>query len=172
MIKVVKDYKDMDFNKFFEIYKNISKKDLKDYYPRLGFEEGIKEYKIEYSDFIKEFLKSPNNSVVINIKEDIYFSAFRLITLNKEESEFYLEALETHNDYFNKGHATELISETLKLLSYDKKIKIGSAIKKTNIASLRTHEKCGFKIYKDYAVFEDEGIIKHKDSFTMRYSSN
>lgn len=169
MIKIVKDYREIDFDKLFEIYKNISKKDLKDYYPRLEFEEGIKEYKIEYREFIKDFLKSPDNSVVINIKEDIYLSAFRLITLNKEESKFYLEALETHNDHFNKGYASELISKTLKLLSFDKEIIVESAIKKTNIASLRTHEKCGFKIYKDYAVFEDEGIIKHKDSFTMRY---
>lgn len=170
MIKIIKKFKDINFDLLFEVYKNVSEKQMEDYYPGLSYEDAVKEYKIEYGEFIEKFLKNPKNFMAINIKEDIYVTAFRLIKINKESTEFYLEALETHSDYLRKGYASELISETLKVLSFDKAIKVKCAIKKTNKGSLRTHEKCGFKIDKNYTVFED-GII-HKDTYSMIYNPN
>lgn len=167
MVKIIEKYKEIDFDLLFEVYKNVPKNRIEEYYPNCNYEEGLKEYKFEYEDFIKDFLKRPSNFLAINIKDDIYVSAFRLIGLDRKRTKFYLEALETHGSYLRKGYAKELIGESIKILNKDKNIKIESAIKKGNIASLETHKKCGFLIDKDYVIFED-GVVR-KDCYTMVY---
>lgn len=167
MVKIIEKYKEIDFDLLFEVYKNVPKKRIEEYYPKCNYEEGLKEYKLEYKDFIKDFLKNPNNFLAINIKNNIYVSAFRLISLNRKKTEFYLEALETHSSYLRKGYAKELIEESIKILNKNKNIKIESSIKKLNVASLETHKKCGFLIDKDYVIFDD-GVVR-KDCYTMIY---
>ena len=75
-----------------------------------------------------------------------------------------LAALETHPQMRRKGYAVKLI---LEVMTYAKELSIYSHVSKKNIASLRTHEKCGFERIMEYAVYAD-GSVNDK-SYTFCY---
>ena len=61
-----------------------------------------------------------------------------------------LEGLETHPDHRKKGYAAKLIAAVQRHLD---SVKVYSHVNKRNIASLKTHEKCGFRQISDHAVY-------------------
>lgn len=76
-----------------------------------------------------------------------YVSALRL---EPYKDGFLLEGLETHPHHRKMGHAVALIRAIQQYLGSGK---IYSHVNKRNIASLKTHEKCGFRQISDHAVY-------------------
>ena len=72
-----------------------------------------------------------------------------------------LEALETRPDRRGKGYARSLIRETQRYLSEQGSVRLYSHIAKRNDASRNVHEKCGFRIISDHAVYIN-GSVDHR----------
>lgn len=81
---------------------------------------------------------------VLKMNEE-WVSALRLI---KNEDFYFIEALETAPEQRRKGYASKLIKMLLQELE-DEHVVIRSNVRKTNIASLVTHQKCGFVIEEE-----------------------
>ena len=71
-----------------------------------------------------------------------WVSVLRLIKL---DDFYFMEALETAPEHRRKDYASQLI-QTLTQQLEDEHAIIRSKVRKTNIASLRIHQKCGFVI--------------------------
>lgn len=64
-----------------------------------------------------------------------------------------LEALETDPSQRKKGYAVSLIRAVQQHLTAQGAVKLYSHVNKRNVASLKTHEKCGFYVISDHAVY-------------------
>ena len=79
-----------------------------------------------------------------------YVSALRL---EPYKDGLLLEALETAPNQRKKGYAVSLIQAVQAYLAEQGLVKLYSHVNKRNIASLKTHEKCGFSVVSDHAVY-------------------
>lgn len=84
-----------------------------------------------------------------------YVSALRL---EPYRDGLLLEALETAPDQRNKGYAASLIGAVLAALSEQGRDKVYSHVHKHNAASRKAHEKCGFRVISDCAVYMDGSV--------------
>ena len=66
-----------------------------------------------------------------------------------------LSGLETAPDFQGRGYASSLLASLLGTLENRGIPKVYSHVKKRNRPSLAVHKKCGFRIYKDSAVYLD-----------------
>ena len=69
-----------------------------------------------------------------------------------------IAGLETDLQHRRKGHATQLLEQTLKHLFADGIGRIYSHVAKDNIVSRRVHERCGFIAIADQAVLLDGSV--------------
>ncbi len=60
-----------------------------------------------------------------------------------------MEALETRPGFRRKGYGAELLSSVADSMKKNGSFRLCSCVSKENIASLRTHEKCGFQIVSE-----------------------
>lgn len=82
-----------------------------------------------------------------------------------------MEALETRPDYRRKGYGAQLLSSAAASMKKNGSFRLCSCVSKKNIASLRTHEKCGFRIVSEegYDYLHGEAD-EHDFSLEYRYS--
>ena len=92
--------------------------------------------------FLGRFMSGNETTYYVWEENDEWVSALRLTKL---DDHYFLEALETAPEQRRKGYASQLIQTLIQKLE-DKHVIIRSKVRKTNIASLRTHQKCGFVI--------------------------
>ena len=79
-----------------------------------------------------------------------YVSALRL---EPYKDGLLLEALETSPAERKKGYAAALLLEVQTYLAAQGPVKLYSHVNSRNMASVKTHEKCGFVMISDYAVY-------------------
>ncbi len=96
------------------------------------------------------FFRVPGNRYFVLEEDGVWVSALRIYPV---EDFFWLEALETHPAYRRRGYGTALLRQTITALAADGPVCIRDGVRKTNTASLRTHEKAGF-------------VIEHEDEVT------
>ena len=94
-----------------------------------------------------------------------YVSALRL---EPYEDGLLLEALETAPEERRKGYAAHLICETVAYLKKSGPVRLYSHVLRGNTASLRTHEKCGFRQISDCARYIDGSV--NRRAVTMLYT--
>jgi ribosomal protein S18 acetylase RimI-like enzyme len=76
-------------------------------------------------------------------------------------------ALETRASARCRGYANALIVSLQKYLAEQGSGVLYSHVDKNNLPSLLLHQKCGFQITKDYAVYADGSVFP--GSFTLQY---
>ena len=81
-----------------------------------------------------------------------------------------LEALETAPGWRRMGYAVRLIQAVQQMLEQQGSVRIYSHVSKKNTASLKTHLRCGFEIYLDYAAYIDGSV--NRRAHTLRYEKN
>ena len=74
----------------------------------------------------------------------VWISALR--TCLTQPGIYYLEALETRPSHRAKGYASRLLIDVLETMKKDGSFRLCDCVDKKNIASLKTHKKCGFQI--------------------------
>lgn len=107
------------------------------------------------------FFRTPGARYLIWDENGHYVSALRL---EPYRDGLLLEALETAPRHRQKGYAVKLMAAALQ---YAGNVRIYSHVGKKNTASLRTHEKCGFHVISDYAVYADGSVDER--CFTLLY---
>lgn len=93
--------------------------------------------------FLGKFMSKDENTYYVWEENGEWVSALRLTKL---EGFYFMEALETAPEHRRKGCASELIKAVIQKLEEDESVVIRSNVRKTNTASLSTHQKCGFVI--------------------------
>lgn len=133
-----------------EVYSEGSFEIAREKHPgQMDLSEAILEEEEYFVGFLKKFMTNEQNRYYVVEIEDKWVSALRLTQI---EDFYYLEALETAPEYRRNGYAETLIEDVISLLKNRGNVIIRSNVNKSNVASLVTHERCGFRIERENGV--------------------
>lgn len=140
---------DLDKRKLMDIYAESNAENAEDFFPEeTDRKEALRKAEAGFLDFLKnDFLAGPGNACWVLEENGIWCSALR--TSQIRPGLYYLEALETRPDRRKNGCASRLLSGVLDSLKEDGSFRLCACVSKKNTASLKTHEKCGFRIVSD-----------------------
>lgn len=159
MLLTVKSMKDLAFGKLMRLYIEGNRENGAELYPDEPENRQIFLAEQDFYRYLREsFFPTPGAAYYIWTENGSYISALRL---EPYQDGLLLEALETAPDHRNMGCASKLIQAVLAL----RKEKIYSHISKKNTASIRTHEKCGFRKVLDHAVYVDGSVSARVDTY-------
>lgn len=113
-----------------------------------------------------EFFKLSKATYWVFEENGVWLSALR--TCEIRDGLYWLEALETKPDRRGNGCGTKLLSSVLDAMKADGGFCLCDCVAKNNAASLRTHEKCGFKIVSDEGYDYLHGESDNRD-FGLEY---
>lgn len=165
MLIVAHSLKQLHFGKLMEIYVEGNLENGAEQAPDETEARQIQIGEDQFYQYLHDvFFMSRDCCYAVWAENGRYISALRL---EPYSDGLLLEALETVPDHRRKGYAVKLIQAVQEELLTQGCVTIYSHIKKTNTASLRTHEKCGFQIIKDYAAYID-GSVNNR-AYTLSY---
>ena len=137
-----------------------------DRYPFLSSDEQLRNAESDFYNYLRSvFFRQPDSFYAVWEAEGRYKAALRL---EPYSDGLLLCALETAPEDRNRGYATQLIRAVQRYLSELDDGKLYSHVSKRNAASLAVHNKCGFVIMKDYAVYADGSVLHN--SYTLVYT--
>lgn len=162
MLIVARKLRELSFGKLMEVYQEGNLENGQIHYPDEQEDRQIALAEQDFYQYLHQvFFRTDGAVYFIWEEHGKYVSALRL---EPYRDGLLLAALETHPQMRRKGYAAKLI---LEVMTYAKELSIYSHVSKKNIASLRTHEKCGFERIMEYAVYAD-GSVNDK-SYTFCY---
>lgn len=143
----------MDTQALMEIYAESNCENAEDMFPDLESSAGILRVESEFLDYLRrDFFSQPGAVYALWRQDGIDVSALRL---EPYKSGYLLEALETRPDSRNRGYACDLIRAVQQLPQYDC---LYSHVSRRNLPSMTVHQKSGFNIILDHAVYLDGSI--------------
>ncbi len=155
MLCVARKLKELSFGKLMEVYAEGNQENGREFWPE---EHPARQQMLAEQDFYdylqQVFFTTPGAVYAIWQPEDVYISALRL---EPYQDGMLLEALETAPEHRGKGYAKALVNAVLESWP---EVRIYSHVSKSNEASLRVHENCGFRKIRDHAVYVD-GSVRH-----------
>ena len=137
----------LDMWKLLDIYSEGIRENAEEFYPDEDVPEAIKKEEASFREFLCDFFEKPGNTYWILSEDGVWVSALRLS--ETQEGFYYLEALETRPDSRRMGYAAKLIGCVIERLKIRGPFRICDCVSKRNLPSVRTHEKCGFKIVSE-----------------------
>ncbi len=164
MLKIAVSMKDLSFSRLMEVYREGNLENGAERWPELSEDRQLLLAEQDVYDYLHEtFFRTRGASYAIWEEEGKYRSALRL---EPYRDGFLLEALETDPGDRRKGYAEKLIRAVQHRTGGTK---IYSHVHKSNVPSLKLHEKCGFRRTMEYAAYID-GSFNHR-CCTMVYSN-
>ena len=153
MLTVARKLSGLSFGKLMEVYTEGNLENAQDLWPDEPEGRQLALAEQEFYQYLQQvFFRTEGAGYFIWEKKGCYVSALRL---EPYRDGLLLEALETSPAYRKQGYATTLVQAALE---YAKDQKIYAHVNKGNMASLRTHEKCGFCRILEYAVYADGSV--------------
>ena len=153
MLITAKNLRELSFGKLMEVYAEENWKSGEKLWPDEPEYRAIALAEQDFYDYLQQvFFHVPDARYMILEQGGKYVSALRL---EPYRDGLLLTALETVPVYRNKGYATMLVKAVLESVTGTK---VYSHVDKRNIASLRTHARCGFAVIQDYAVYADGSV--------------
>ena len=150
---VAKSLRDLSFGKLMEVYAEGNLENGRDLWPDEPEGRQIALAEQEFYQYLKQvFFLTKDARYLILEGNNRYISALRL---EPYQDGLLLEALETAPEFRRKGYGEALVRAALETVEG---IKVYSHVSKRNVASLRTHEKCGFVKILDHAVYADGSV--------------
>ena len=140
---------DIDERKLMDVYSESNYENTDYFYPDEE-DKGLAVQKVEagFLNFLeKEFFDLKEATYWVLEKNGVWVSALR--TSKIRDGLYFLEALETRPDDREKGYGSLLLAGVLGEMKKDGPFRLCDCVSKKNVASLRTHEKCGFRIVSD-----------------------
>lgn len=161
---IANSLRQLNFSALMTVYAEGNRENGQLWYPELSPQEQLLQVEQGFYEFLREeFFRSADERYWILEEQGIYLSALRLCPFRDG---LLVEALETAEEYRGRGFAYSLVRE---VLMQNPGRKIYSHIGKRNTASLRLHEKCGFRRISDSAVYLDGSVTDR--SFTYLYEA-
>ena len=162
MLIVAKSLRDIAFGKLMDIYQEGNQENGAERWPDEPAGRQIALAEEDFYNYLQQvFFKTESAVYLIWEEKGRYVSALRL---EEFRDGLLLTALETHPQMRKRGFAKMLVEAALE---YVGDVTVYSHVSKKNVASLRTHEKCGFRKVLDYAVYADGSV--NDLSFTLCY---
>ena len=153
MLHTAISLKDISFSQLMKVYEEGNLENAREFWPDLDENQALIRGEQEFYQYLKQvFFATENARYCIWTENGRYVSALRL---EPYRDGLLLEALETTPGERRKGYAVKLIRSVQEQLSG---AKIYSHVSKRNLASLRTHERCGFNKIADHAVYADGSV--------------
>ena len=149
MLLKITNYHDLDKRRLMDVYAESNLENTDYFYPDEA-DKGAAVQRVEdgFLDFLKnDFFEKAEASYWIQEADDVWVSALR--TCKVQTGLYYLEALETRQDQRKKGYASLLLSGVVNALKREGPFRLCDCVSKKNTASLKTHEKCGFRIISE-----------------------
>ena len=149
MLIIITEYQKVDTRKLMEIYSESNYDNIDYFYPEDSDKEAaVRKVEAGFLDFLNNDFFNKNDATYWVLEIDgVWVSALR--TCKIQECLYYIEALETRPDYRRKGYGAKLLSSVVDSMKKNGSFRLCSCVSKKNIASLRTHEKCGFQIVSE-----------------------
>lgn len=142
----IRDFAQVDGRRLMDIYAESNEENIDYFYPdatdRAAALARIEE---DFLAYIRDdILQKEQNRYMVLERDGAWVSALRLYELGA--GEYYIEALETRPDCRQQGFGSQLLGAVLERLGAEGPFRVRDCVRKKNIASLRTHEKCGFTV--------------------------
>ncbi|MBO4887199.1 MAG: GNAT family N-acetyltransferase [Firmicutes bacterium] len=170
LLRIIK-YCDLNKRKLMDVYAESNYENTEYFFPdESNKETAVQKVEAGFMDYLKDEFFSLNEAAYWILEEnDVWCSALR--TCKILNGSYYLEALETRPDLRGKGYGAKLLSGVLNALEKDGPFRLCDCVSKKNVASLKTHEKCGFHIVseKGYDYLQQEAD-DHSYGLEYRYS--
>ena len=160
MLEIFTSVRRIDFQQLIQVYEESIKKDGMELYSHLDDNRQVLEAEQDFYRFLSDFLRIPGAFYALWTVDGSYRAALRI---EPYKDGALLTGLETASDCRRQGYASSLITATLRYLSQSATHKVYSHISNQNLASVMTHQKCGFRKISDCAVFLD-GSVNRKSS--------
>lgn len=163
MLILATSLRQLRFSELMEVYADSNEEKASDW-PNLPHGYALTLAEQDFRQYLQEvFFPTLGSLCAIWEENGKYVSALRL---EPYKDGLLLEGLETHPDERKQGYAAMLISAVQQHLG---SVKIYSHVSKCNTASLKTHEKCGFRQISDHAVYIN-GSVDYRCS-TLLYQA-
>ena len=148
MLRKITEYRDLDERKLMDIYSESNYENTDYFFPEeTDKEKAVRQVEAGFLDFLKnDFFSKPEAAVWVYEESGTWFSALRTCRVRDV---YFLEALETRPDQRKKGYAALLLSAVADALKKQGPFRLYDCVSKRNTASLKTHEKCGFRIVSE-----------------------
>lgn len=164
VLKMIRTMKELDFAALMEVYVEGNQENGAENYPDEPESRQMFLAEQDFYQYLREcFFRTEGAFYAVWLHGGKYVSALRM---EPYRDGLLLAALETAPLYRRQGFAAELIRESLCAAG---KYKIYSHVHKGNAASLRTHEKCGFRRILEHAVYADGSVLQ--SSCTLCYEA-
>lgn len=149
MLRKITKYSDLDERKLMNIYSESNIENAEYFFPdENDKDKAVKRVESNFCEYLKNvFYKREESTYCVYEEEGEWLSALR--TNMVKAGLFYLEALETSPENRMKGYASHLLNDVIDEMKKEGSFKLCDCVRKRNTASLKTHEKCGFKIVSD-----------------------
>ena len=147
MLTIATSLRQIRFGELMEVYADSNEEKASDW-PNLPHGYALTLAEQDFRQYLDEvFFRTPDAFCAIWQESGKYVSVLRM---EPYKDGLLLEGLETHPCHRKKGYAAALITAVQQHLG---PVKIYSHVSKRNTASLKTHEKCGFRQISDHAVY-------------------
>ena len=149
MLLKIESYKDINERKLMDVYAESNFENVEYFFPdEKDISVGVKKVEEGFLNFLKnDFFTKEKATYWVLEENGVWVSATRTCFIKPDI--LYLEALETMPKERNKGYGYKLLSLMIEEVKKEGNLRICDCVSKKNIASLKTHEKCGFKIVSD-----------------------
>lgn len=158
MLQIFHSVKQLNFRQLCDVYSDELLKAGREQYDQFSLNLQILEAEQDFYHYLNEFFKVIDAFYGIWSVEGTYKAALRI---EPYQDGVLLSGLQTASNSRKKGYAARLVEETLTYLSDKGVHMVYSHIHNKNVASIKTHRKCGFEKIFDYAVFLD-GSVDHQ----------
>jgi len=150
MLKFDRRFNAEEGEKILRVYEEGILENARELYENTDYAEAIRRERKAFLSFFDKFLTLPGNSYWVLAEGGDWVSALRLSEVKPRV--FYLEALESRPDKRRQGCALRLLEGVFENLKRQGPFRIGDCVHKKNAASLRIHEKAGFRIVSDEGI--------------------
>ena len=158
MLRKISEYRELDPRKLMDVYAESNRENTEYFFPdEPDKDTAVQKVEAGFLEFLRsDFFRQTEAAYWILEEDGTWVSALR--TCRIREGLYYLEALETSPDCRGMGYASKLLSCVTEALKKEGRFRLCDCVGKKNTASLRTHEKCGFRIVSEegYDYLHDE----------------
>ena len=167
MLLIIGKINDLRFTDLMEVYIESNTANGIEKYPYLSSFEQLREAETDFYQYLSSVFFRQQAAIYFIWEEDgRYLSALRI---EQYDDGLLLCGLETVPSARGQGYAFNLISAVLSHLAEHGSGTIYSHVSKKNLASLKAHEKCGFQIMKEYAVYSDGSVLHNSYTLIKEY---
>lgn len=167
MLKIIETMGQLRFSDLMDIYIEGNIENGGARYPGLSPSQQLREAELDFYQYLNDvFFKQKESFYALWEAEGRYLSALRLEPFHDG---LLLSALETAPEARQRGYAAQLIAAVTAYLAEQGSGVIYSHVSKRNLPSVKTHQKCGFQIIADHAVYSDGSVLHSSYTFAYKY---